>query len=142
MSGNQALVNNKKTKFYRGDGNDFAEVFEFVAEVTDWSGMGKSRKSIDVTTLEDDYTKVDEGGVITIAPLKLDALFDANNPIHETLEDDIEGGLRNWQMQFANGQKRQFCALVTNVERMGKKDDKIRMTVTLDISGKPFDPEV
>ncbi len=141
MSSSQGLVNNKKTKFYRGDGNDFAEVFEQVAEITDWSGMGKSRKSIDTTTLEDDYTTVDEGGVITVAPLKLDALFDASNPLHQTVEDDIEGGLRNWQIEFANGQKRQFSALVTNFERMGKKDDKIRVSVTLDISGKPFNPE-
>lgn len=138
---NDGFVNNKKTKFYRGNGNDFAEVFEFVAEITDWSGMGKSRKSISVDTLEDDYAKVEEGGIITVAPLKLDLLFDANNPLHKTIENDIEGGLRNWQQHFPNGEKRQFCALVTNVERMGKKDDKIRMTVTLDISGKPFNPE-
>lgn len=141
MSDSQGLVNNKKTKFYRGNGNDFAEVFEFVAEITDWSGMGKSRKSIDTTTLEDDYTTVDEGGVITVAPLKLDALFDAGNTLHETIENDIENGLINWQMQFANGQKRQFRALLTSFERMGKKDDKLRISMTLEISGKPFNPE-
>lgn len=141
MSDSQGLVNNKKTKFYRGNGNDFAETFEFVAEITDWSGMAKSRKSIDTTTLEDDYTTVDEGSVITVAPLKLDALFDANNTLHETIENDIENGLVNWQMQFANGQKRQFRALLTSFERMGKKDDKLRISMTLEISGKPFVPE-
>lgn len=129
-------VNVQGTTFSRGDRATPTETFVAMGEVMDWSGLGKSRKSNDVTTLQDTHKRVDDGGIIEVAPLKLVLLYDPADATQTLLRGDIGRGVGNYKFEFSDGTVQDFAGLVTAVEPAGKKGEKIMLNVTIEIDGE------
>ena len=118
-----------------GDGATPTEGFTAATQITDWDGFDEKSKVIDITTLDDDYAEKDGGAVIDSGATGMDLLFDQANSAMTTLRSGI-GTKKNFRIILSNGTTQfAFAAVITGFKIMGKKDDKIRAKVSLDISG-------
>lgn len=118
-----------------GDGVTPTEGFTAATQITDWDGFDEKSKVIDITTLDDDYAEKDGGAVIDSGSTGMDLLFDQANSAMTTLRSGI-GTKKNFRIILSNGTTQfAFAAVITGFKIMGKKDDKIRAKVSLDISG-------
>lgn len=118
-----------------GDGVSPTEGFTAVGQITDWDGFDEKSKVIDITTLDDDYAEKDGGAVIDSGATGMDLLYDAANTNINTLRTGI-GTKKNFKLILSNGTTQfAFAAVITGFKVMGKKDDKVRAKVSLDVSG-------
>lgn len=118
-----------------GDGVSPTEGFSAITQVTDWDGFDEKSKVIDITTLDDDYAEKDGGAVIDSGSTGMDLLFDPANAAQTTLRSGI-GTKKNFRLILSNGTTQfAFAAVITGFKVMGKKDDKVRAKVSLDVSG-------
>lgn len=128
-------LNTNSTGLKIGDGVTPTEGFTSVGQITDWDGFDEKSKVIDVTTLDDDYSEKDGGAVIDSGATGMDLLYDPANTNINALRTGV-GTKKNFQLILSNGTTQfAFAAVITGFKIMGKKDDKIRAKVALDISG-------
>jgi len=118
-----------------GDGATPTEGFTAVGQITDWDGFDEKSKVIDITTLDDDYSEKDGGAVIDSGATGMDLLYDPANTNINGLRTGV-GTKKNFKLILSNGTTQfAFAAVITGFKIMGKKDDKIRAKVSLDVSG-------
>lgn len=128
-------LNTNSTVLKIGDGVTPTEGFTNVGQITDWDGFDEKSKVIDITTLDDDYSEKDGGAVIDSGATGMDLLYDPANPNINALRTGV-GTKKNFQLILSNGTTQfAFAAVITGFKIMGKKDDKIRAKVSLDVSG-------
>lgn len=118
-----------------GDGATPTEGFTNVGQITDWDGFDEKSKVIDITTLDDDYSEKDGGAVIDSGATGMDLLYDQANTNITALRTGL-GTKKNFKLILSNGTTQfAFAAVITGFKVMGKKDDKVRAKVSLDVSG-------
>lgn len=118
-----------------GDGATPTEGFTAVGQITDWDGFDEKSKVIDTTTLDDDYAEKDGGAVIDSGATGMDLLYDQANTNITALRTGL-GTKKNFKLILSNGTTQfAFAAVITGFKIMGKKDDKVRAKVSLDVSG-------
>ena len=118
-----------------GDGATPTEGFTAVGQITDWDGFDEKSKVIDITTLDDDYAEKDGGAVIDSGATGMDLLYDQANTNINALRAGL-GTKKNFKLILSNGTTQfAFAAVITGFKVMGKKDDKVRAKVSLDVSG-------
>jgi len=128
-------LNTNSTVLKIGDGVTPTEGFTNVGQITDWDGFDEKSKVIDITTLDDDYSEKDGGAVIDSGATGMDLLYDPANTNINALRTGV-GTKKNFQLILSNGTTQfAFAAVITGFKIMGKKDDKIRAKVSLDVSG-------
>lgn len=128
-------LNTNSTVLKIGDGVTPTEGFTNVGQITDWDGFDEKSKVIDITTLDDDYSEKDGGAVIDSGATGMDLLYDPANTNINGLRTGI-GTKKNFKLILSNGTTQfAFAAVITGFKIMGKKDDKIRAKVSLDVSG-------
>jgi predicted secreted protein len=112
--------------------------WEDISEISNITGPGMSRETIDVTTLgsTDGYREFIAGfrnpGTVVLA-----MNFTRNG--YDTMKDDFENDERqNYEMVFPDDDNTsfEFEGLVTELPLTIAADDKISMEVTIQISGK------
>lgn len=130
------------TEFRRGDGES-NESFEAIGSVTDISGPGRSRESIEVTAHDspDKYREfikgLKDGGEVSLT-----INYDPASDTHQLLDDDFEEeDLRNYQVVILPDDDDEhtwdFAGLITDLGDEFPHDDKMERSVTVKISGKP-----
>jgi len=128
-------LNTNSTVLKIGDGATPTEGFTNVGQITDWDGFDEKSKVIDITTLDDDYSEKDGGAVIDSGATGMDLLYDPANTNINGLRTGV-GTKKNFKLILSNGTTQfAFAAVITGFKIMGKKDDKIRAKVSLDVSG-------
>lgn len=128
-------LNTNSTVLKIGDGVTPTEGFTNVGQITDWDGFDEKSKVIDITTLDDDYSEKDGGAVIDSGATGMDLLYDPANTNINALRTGV-GTKKNFELILSNGTTQfAFAAVITGFKIMGKKDDKIRAKVSLDVSG-------
>ena len=128
-------LNTNSTVLKIGDGVTPTEGFTNVGQITDWDGFDEKSKVIDITTLDDDYSEKDGGAVIDSGATGMDLLYDPANTNINGLRTGV-GTKKNFKLILSNGTTQfAFAAVITGFKIMGKKDDKIRAKVSLDVSG-------
>lgn len=128
-------LNTNSTVLKIGDGVTPTEGFTNVGQITDWDGFDEKSKVIDITTLDDDYSEKDGGAVIDSGATGMDLLYDPANTNINDLRTGV-GTKKNFKLILSNGTTQfAFAAVITGFKIMGKKDDKIRAKVSLDVSG-------
>lgn len=128
-------LNTNSTVLKIGDGVIPTEGFTNVGQITDWDGFDEKSKVIDITTLDDDYSEKDGGAVIDSGATGMDLLYDQANTNINALRTSL-GTKKNFKLILSNGTTQfAFAAVITGFKIMGKKDDKIRAKVSLDVSG-------
>jgi len=128
-------LNTNSTVLKIGDGVSPTEGFTSVGQITDWDGFDEKSKVIDITTLDDDYSEKDGGAVIDSGATGMDLLYDPANTNINGLRTGV-GTKKNFKLILSNGTTQfAFAAVITGFKIMGKKDDKIRAKVSLDVSG-------
>lgn len=128
-------LNTNSTVLKIGDGVTPTEGFTSVGQITDWDGFDEKSKVIDITTLDDDYSEKDGGAVIDSGATGMDLLYDPANTNINDLRTGV-GTKKNFKLILSNGTTQfAFAAVITGFKIMGKKDDKVRAKVSLDVSG-------
>ncbi|NUP21612.1 MAG: outer capsid protein Hoc [Streptomyces sp.] len=126
------------TQFKRGDGAG-PEVFTALANVTNVSGPGLSRETIDVTAHDSpDQWMEFIGGLKDGGEVSLDVNYDPAD--HDALIADFDDDApRNYQVVFPDVDTTTwaFKAIMTGFEPEAPYDDKLAATLTFKVSGKP-----
>ncbi|WP_405710108.1 phage tail tube protein [Streptomyces xanthophaeus] len=126
------------TQFKRGDGAG-PEVFTALANVTNVSGPGLSRETIDVTSHgSPDAWMEFIGGLKDGGEVSLDVNYAPAN--HDALVEDFDDDEpRNYQIVFPDPDTTTWSikAVMTGFESEAPYDDKLAATITFKVSGKP-----
>lgn len=126
------------TAFKRGDGAG-PEVFSALADVTNISGPGLSRETIDVTSHGSPGAWMQFiGGLKDGGEVSIDVNYDPPN--HDALVEDFDDDApRNYQIVFPDPDTTTwaFAAVMTGFEAEAPYDDKLAATITFKVSGKP-----
>lgn len=118
-----------------GDGATPTEVFTAVGQITDWDGFDEKTNSINTRSLDDTHEEKEGGAVIDSGSTGFDILYDLANTQASAIRSGL-GTKKNFRMIMSNGTTQfAFAAVITGFKTMGKKDDKLRAKVSLDISG-------
>lgn len=124
------------TTLSRGDGAP-TEVFTAIAQVTNISGPGMERNTIDVT----DHGSPDgwmefTGGLKDAGEVEVEVNYSPS--VHDVLAADFEDeDPRNYKLAFPDGTTWSFAAILTGFEPEAPVDDKLAATLTFKVSGKP-----
>lgn len=126
------------TRLMRGDGA-IPEVFTAIADVTNISGPGLSRETLDVTSHDSpDGWMEFLGGLKDPGEVSADINYQPSE--HDTLIDDFEDTEpRNYQLVFPDPDTTTwtFPAILTGFEPEAPYDDKLAASLTYKLSGKP-----
>jgi predicted secreted protein len=126
------------TQYQRGDGGS-PEVFTALASVTNISGPGLSRETLDVSAHDspEQWTEhigsMKDGGEVS-----LDLNYDP--AVHDDLVADLDDDEpRNYRLVFpvSPAVTWSFAAIMTGFEPSAPYDDKLSATATYKVSGKP-----
>lgn len=122
----------------RGDGGG-PEAFTAIANITNLSGPGLSRNTIDVTAHDSPDARMEFiGGLKDSGELSADLNYDPAE--HDQLIDDFDDeDPRNYQIVFPDAATTTWAikAILTGFEPGMPHDDKATASVTFKISGKP-----
>lgn len=126
------------TQFQRGDGAG-PEVFTALANVTNISGPGLSRETIDVTAHDSpDQWMEFIGGLKDGGEVSVDINYDPAD--HDTLVADMDDTEpRNYKVVFpdAGSSTWSFAGIMTGFEPEAPYDDKLAASLTFKVTGKP-----
>ncbi len=135
------------TLLQRGDGNVGSEIFTTVAEVLSVSGPSLSRDTVDVTTMDSpDQWREFIAGLLDGGDLTFDVIYD---PVDPTIEPGLGllsefskasgAAATNWQLVFPDPATTtwDFKAILTAAEVQESIDDKVMLSCTLKVTGKP-----
>jgi predicted secreted protein len=133
-----AGIDGKGVQLKRGDGAG-PEVFTAIANITNLSGPGLSRSTIDVTAHDspDNYMEF-IGGLVDPGEVSIDINY--NPSVHDTLIADLEDvDPRNYQVVFPDTAATTWgiSAIMTGFEPTAPTDDKLAASLTFKVSGKP-----
>lgn len=131
-------VNTKGINLSIGDGaTPPDEEFTIVAQITDFNDLPGSlkSKSISVTTLDDEFEQKDGGATKDSGGIKFEILYDPKNASQQMLKAAI-GIRKNYYVALPGGTTYQFAGVLTEFTPSGKKDEKIRASVSIDVSGE------
>ncbi|GFH38917.1 phage tail tube protein [Streptomyces pacificus] len=122
----------------RGDG-EVSETFTAIADVTNLSGPGLSRETLDVTShgSPDAYMEF-LGGLKDAGEVSADINYQP--AVHDVLVDDFDDPApRNYQIVFPDSGATTWTvkAILTGFEPEMPYDDKATASLTFKISGKP-----
>ncbi|WP_046501620.1 phage tail tube protein [Streptomyces odonnellii] len=122
----------------RGDGAD-PEVFTAIANITNLTGPGLSRNTIDVTAHDspDRYMEF-IGGLIDGGDVSVDVNY--NPAVHDSLVADLEDDdPRNYQIVFPDPAATTWTVpgIMTGFEPSAPVDDKLSASLTFKVAGKP-----
>ncbi|WP_018503096.1 phage tail tube protein [Parafrankia discariae] len=128
------------TELRRGNGAP-SEVFTPIAYVTNISGPGMERETLDMTShgspqqWREFIGGIKDGGEISI-DMNYDTGEDTHTSLHEDFDDD---GPRNYQVVFPDAVQTcwEVALVLTNVEPEYPHDDKVACSATWKVSGKP-----
>lgn len=124
------------TQLQRGDGAG-PEVFTKIADVTNISGPGLSRETLDMTS----HDSVDGwmefvGGLKDPGEVSADINYQPSE--HDSLVDDFEDTEpRNYRLVFPDATTWTFPSILTGFEPEAPYDDKLSASLTFKVSGKP-----
>lgn len=126
------------TKLKRGDG-ETPEVFTEIADITNLSGPGLSRETLDVTShgSPDGWMEF-LGGLKD--PGEVSADINYQPTLHDLLVADFDDKApRNYQIVFPDEDATTwaFPAILTGFEPEAPYDDKAAASLTFKVSGKP-----
>lgn len=126
------------TQFKRGDGAD-PEVFSALASVTNVSGPGLTRETIDVTAHDSpDQWMEFLGGLKDGGEVTLDINYRPS--VHDALVADLDDeDPRNYQLVFPDVDATTWgiSAIMTGFEPEAPYDDKLAASLTFKVNGKP-----
>ncbi|HEX5277564.1 MAG TPA: phage tail tube protein [Fluviicoccus sp.] len=130
-------VNTKGIELQVGNGATPTETFTACAQIVDISEApgGATTKSIDVTTLDDTFSQKDGGATLDAGSVKFEVLYDPANTQHQALKDGV-GTRKNFKNVLPDGTEYAYSGVITEFKVMSKKDDKVRASVSIDISGE------
>lgn len=122
----------------RGDG-ETPEIFTAIADITNLSGPGLSRETLDVTShgSPDGWMEF-LGGLKD--PGEVSADINYQPALHDTLVDDFDDvAPRNYQIVFPDSPATTwaFGAIITGFEPEAPYDDKAAASLTFKVTGKP-----
>ncbi|MGW3627283.1 phage tail tube protein [Streptomyces sp. NPDC000880] len=122
----------------RGDGAG-PEVFTALADITNLSGPGLSRNTIDVTSHGSPNAYMEFlGGLKDAGEVSVDINYQP--AVHDVLVDDFDDTApRNYQIVFPDTPATTWAikAILTGFEPSAPYDDKLSASLTFKISGKP-----
>lgn len=122
----------------RGDG-EAVEVFTAIADITNLSGPGLSRETLDVTSHGSPDAWMEFLGGLK-DPGEVSADINYQPALHDTLVDDFDDTApRNYQIVFpdATSTTWSFGAIITGFEPESPYDDKAAASLTFKVTGKP-----
>ena len=130
-----AVEMSKKLTFWRMG----ATAFEKIAGITELPDLpSSSRKSIDVTTVEDDHMQKIGDMTLDAGSITINLLDSSTNEGLATLKADIKESMpKLYRIKLVSGRQWDFWGVVTSVKPASKNGDVIRTAVTIDISGEP-----
>lgn len=125
------------TELRRGDGATPTEVFTAIGHVTNIGGPSLSKEAYDVTThgSPDQYREfipgLKDGGEVS-----LDLNYDpaVHDPVPLGFDDTT---LSNYELEFPDGSLFEFTAFLMDFEPEAPHDDKLSLSLTFKVSGKP-----
>lgn len=125
----------KKLTFWRKP----TTTWEKVAGITELPDLPSvARKSIDVTTVEDDFIQRVGGTTKDAGSITINVLDHHDSDVMQDLKADIDLDLPiEYRIKLASGRHWDFWGIVTSVKPASKNDDVIRTAITIEISGKP-----
>ena len=133
-----AGMNGFGVQLKRGDGAT-SEVFTAIADITNLSGPGLTRETLDVTSHGSPNAYMEFlGGLKDPGEVTADVNYQPVN--HDLLVEDFEDDEpRNYQMVFPDEDATtwSFPAILTGFEPETPYDDKAVATLTFKVSGKP-----
>lgn len=125
----------KKLTFWRKETSTWEKVGG-ITELPDLPSV--TRKSIDVTTVEDDFTKRVGGTTKDAGSITINVLDHHDSDVMQDLKADIGRDLPiEYRIQLSSGRHWDFFGIVTSVKPSSKNDDVIRTAITIEISGEP-----
>lgn len=118
-------------------------VFDVIGNVSDISGPTRAREAIEVTAHDSpfqyrEFVKgLKDGGEVSLT-----INYDPGNGTHQALHADYEERpLRTYQLVILPGEADEytweFAALITAMEEAYPVDDRMELTATFKLSGKP-----
>lgn len=126
------------TQLKRGDGEG-PEGFTAIANVTNVSGPGLSRDTVDVSAHDSpDKHREFVGSLVDPGEVSIDVNYDP--AVHDLLIADlIDEEPRNFQLVFPTTPAATwaFAAVMTGFEPSAPFDDKLTASITYKVSGKP-----
>ncbi|MFE2936663.1 phage tail tube protein [Streptomyces sp. NPDC059278] len=133
-----AGINGFGVKLKRGDGAA-TEVFAAIADITNLTGPGLSRTTVDVTSHDSPNAYMEfVGGLKDGGEVSADINYQP--AVHDVLVDDLDDEEpRNYKIVFPDEAATtwSFGALLTGFEPSAPYDDKLSASLTLKVSGKP-----
>lgn len=113
--------------------------FEKVGGITELPDLpAATRKSIDVTTVEDEFIERVGGTTKDAGSITINVLDHHDSTVMQGLKADIDRDLPiEYRIALASGRHWDFWGIVTSVKPASKNDDVIRTAITIEISGKP-----
>ncbi|MFD0344007.1 phage tail tube protein [Streptomyces sp. NPDC127117] len=133
-----AGINGFGVALKRGDGAA-TEVFAAIADITNLTGPGLSRTTVDVTSHDSPNAYMEfVGGLKDGGEVSADINYQP--AVHDVLVDDLDDDEpRNYKIVFPDEAKTtwSFKALLTGFEPSAPYDDKLSASLTLKVSGKP-----
>lgn len=123
------------TLLKRGDGAD-PEVFTTLAGLTNVTGPGVSRETLDVTAHDsaDGYREF-LGGVKDAGEVSVDVNYDPS--VHDVWLDDLDDvNPRNYELHYPDTTVHAFAAILTAFEPSAPFDDKLAASATFKVTGK------
>jgi predicted secreted protein len=133
-----AGIDAKGVQLKRGDGAG-PEVFTAIANITNLTGPGLSRNTIDVTAHDSPDNHMEFiGGLVDPGEVSIDINY--NPAVHDTLIADLEDvDPRNYQVVFPDTAATTWgiSAIMTGFEPSAPTDDKLAASLTFKVSGKP-----
>lgn len=129
-------INGFGTTLARGDGAE-PEVFATLAGVSNITGPGISRETLDVTAHDspDGYREF-LGGIKDPGEVSVDVNYDP--AVHDVWVDDLDDvDPRSYEMTFPDGTVWAFAGFLTAFEPSAPFDDKLSASATFKVTGKP-----
>ena len=131
----------KKIALYRADDTGKYVKISGITEMPDIPGG--SRKTIDVTTVDDEYMQRVGGTTIDAGTITLTLLDAAANASIAPLRADLKADYpRKYKLQLKSGRYWEFWGVVTEIKPTAKNDDVIRSSVKIEICGEPAEAYV
>lgn len=98
-----------------------------------------SRPTVDVTTLDDDFTRHDYTGTVDAGALEFTGLALSGDPIREQIRQAmIDKTTLVMRTVLTDGETHAFDALVTSYKKPVAAGDKVRLSFGVRIDGEPI----
>lgn len=130
------------TRFQRATTLSPGTTFETIASVTNISGPGRKRETIDVTAHDSPSQWMEFiGGLKDGGEVSLDINYDPSEATHDLDDDFDDTAARNYKVVILPGTDDEYTwsikGVMTELSDEFPYDDKIARTMTIKVTGKP-----